>query len=133
VVGAVEVQLQRVDGFQTQLGGPDGGQPVGACGLVELVEQRGVGRLELDGVAVGFEPGRVAGLGAADQVEGPVDQDERHGPSNCDAVGTLHEHGKQQEGSVASVVAKPVDRHPPAAAPAARHSRLAYSHWQLSF
>jgi hypothetical protein len=67
LVGAVEVQLQRVDGFQTQLGGPDGGQPVGACGLVELVEQRGVGRLELDGVAVGFEPGRVAGLGAADQ------------------------------------------------------------------
>jgi len=35
--------------------------------------------------------------------------------------------------ALAGVVAKPVDRHSPAAAPAARHSRLAYSRRQLSF
>jgi hypothetical protein len=56
LVDAVEVQFQRVDGFQAQLGGPDQRQPVGACDLGELVEQPGVGGLELDGVAVGSNP-----------------------------------------------------------------------------
>jgi len=76
----VEVQLQRVDALKAQLHGPDRGEPVGAAGLVELVQQLGVGGFELDGVAVRFEAGGVAGLGAADQVEGPLDQDERQDP-----------------------------------------------------
>jgi hypothetical protein len=92
------MHLERVDALQAQLGGSDRGQPVGPSGLVELVQQLGVGGSELDGVAVGSEAGAVAGLGVADQVEGPLDQDERHGPSNHDTAGTLLQHGKQQKG-----------------------------------
>jgi hypothetical protein len=38
LVGAVKVQLQRVDALKPQLGGVDQGQPVGAAGLVEPVQ-----------------------------------------------------------------------------------------------
>jgi hypothetical protein len=53
--------------------------------------------LELDGVAVGLEPNVVAGLGAADQMEAPLDHDERHDLSKWVTAGTLHQHGKQHE------------------------------------
>jgi AAA domain len=78
LVGAVEVELKGVDALKAQLRRPDRGEPVGPCELGEPVQQLRVGRFELDRVAFWFKACRVAGLGLADEVEGPLDQDERH-------------------------------------------------------
>jgi hypothetical protein len=91
------VQLEGVDALQAQLGRPDRGQPDGPAGLVELVQQRRVGGFELDRVAVGLKAGGVASLGAADQVEAPLDQDERHDPSKRGSASTLPQQDRQEK------------------------------------
>jgi hypothetical protein len=46
-MGALEMQLERVDALEAQLCGPDRGQPVRAAVALQAIEERGIVRLEL--------------------------------------------------------------------------------------
>jgi hypothetical protein len=80
---AVEVQLECVDSLEAKLRRADRGQAVGPPDPGQALEQRVVCRPELDGVAIGRKPRRVAGGRAPDQVKRPGDDEKRHGAASA--------------------------------------------------
>jgi hypothetical protein len=83
LVAAVEVQLQCVDPLEAKLRRADRGQAARPLDPGQALEERLVRRPELDGVAVGLTPRRVAGVRAPDQVERPGDDEKRHGAASA--------------------------------------------------